>query len=159
MLEERNHALMEHSQKVEDEYGSLIAFKSLMESYKDQVAELQTQNKELIRQKNKTEYELTMANKKLDLMDEERLRDSDRIQLLEDNLQEAQFGSKCVLVCFFFFSFFFLLKVHVLVGSIVTDKPAVKGVSTVDTEDMDYDDFNLNESLEDTLKETNVTEL
>ncbi|CAO3700605.1 unnamed protein product [Rhizopus stolonifer] len=137
MLEERNHALIEHSQKVEDEYGSLIAFKSLMESYKDQVAELQTQNKELIREKNKTEYELTMANKKLDLMDEERLRDSDRIQLLEDNLQEAQFG----------------------MGSIITDKPTVKGVSTVDTEDMDYDDFNLNESLEDTLKETNITEL
>ena len=46
MLEERNQILSEHNQKLEDEYGSLIAFKSLMESYKDQVAELQTQNKE-----------------------------------------------------------------------------------------------------------------
>lgn len=94
MLEERNHALIEHTQKLEDEYGSLIAFKSLMESYKDQVAELQTQNNELIREKNRVDYELTQATKKLDLMEDERIRDSDRIQLLEDHLQEAQFGSK-----------------------------------------------------------------
>ncbi|KAG1445724.1 hypothetical protein G6F56_009815 [Rhizopus delemar] len=94
MLEERNQILSEHNQKLEDEYGSLIAFKSLMESYKDQVAELQTQNKELIREKNRIEYDLTHSNKKLDLMEEERARDSERIQTLEDDLQEAQLGSK-----------------------------------------------------------------
>lgn len=64
-----------------------------MESYKDQVAELQTQNNELIREKNRLDYELVQATKKLELMEDERLRDSDRIQLLEDHLQEAQLGS------------------------------------------------------------------
>ncbi|KAG1051929.1 hypothetical protein G6F43_005899 [Rhizopus delemar] len=137
MLEERNHALIEHTQKLEDEYGSLIAFKSLMESYKDQVAELQTQNNELIREKNRVDYELTQATKKLDLMEDERIRDSDRIQLLEDHLQEAQFG----------------------MGTTIADKPAIKSNNTADSDDMDLDDFNLNDSLEDTLKETNVTEL
>ncbi|KAG1223124.1 hypothetical protein G6F35_004859 [Rhizopus arrhizus] len=137
MLEERNHALIEHTQKLEDEYGSLIAFKSLMESYKDQVAELQTQNNELIREKNRVDYELTQATKKLDLMEDERIRDSDRIQLLEDHLQEAQFG----------------------MGTTIADKPATKSNNTADSDDMDLDDFNLNDSLEDTLKETNVTEL
>ncbi|KAG1242299.1 hypothetical protein G6F68_016257 [Rhizopus microsporus] len=108
-----------------------------MESYKDQVAELQTQNNELIREKNRVDYELTQATKKLDLMEDERIRDSDRIQLLEDHLQEAQFG----------------------MGTTIADKPATKSNNTADSDDMDLDDFNLNDSLEDTLKETNVTEL
>ncbi|CAO3698520.1 hypothetical protein G6F70_003099 [Rhizopus microsporus] len=137
LLEERNHALLEHSQKLEEEYGSLIAFKSLMESYKDQVAELQTQNNELIREKNRLDYELVQATKKLELMEDERLRDSDRIQLLEDHLQEAQLG----------------------MGAVITDKPTTQRSKEVDADDMDIDDFNLNDSLEDTLKETNVTEL
>lgn len=94
MLEERNYALVEDSQKAQDELRSLISFKTLMESYKDQVAELQTQNNELIREKNKVQYELTQATKKLELMEDERLRDSDRIQLLEDHLEEAQLGSR-----------------------------------------------------------------
>ncbi|ORE06936.1 hypothetical protein BCV72DRAFT_206441, partial [Rhizopus microsporus var. microsporus] len=137
LLEERNHALLEHSQKLEEEYGSLIAFKSLMESYKDQVAELQTQNNELIREKNRLDYELVQATKKLELMEDEKLRDSDRIQLLEDHLQEAQLG----------------------IGAVIADKTATQRSKEVDADDMDIDDFNLNDSLEDTLKETNVTEL
>jgi protein HOOK3 len=31
--------------------------------------------------------------------------------------------------------------------------------TSADTEEMDLDDYNLNDSLEDTLKESNVTEL
>ncbi|EIE88173.1 hypothetical protein RO3G_12884 [Rhizopus delemar RA 99-880] len=138
MLEERNYALVEDSQKAQDELRSLISFKTLMESYKDQVAELQTQNNELIREKNKVQYELTQATKKLELMEDERLRDSDRIQLLEDHLEEAQLG----------------------MGSVITNKPPAQGTNTTSTDEMDLDDdFGLNDSLEDTLKETNVTEL
>ncbi|KAG0945731.1 hypothetical protein G6F57_009197 [Rhizopus arrhizus] len=138
MLEERNYALVEDSQKAQDELRSLISFKTLMESYKDQVAELQTQNNELIREKNKVQYELTQATKKLELMEDERLRDSDRIQLLEDHLEEAQLG----------------------MGSVITNKPTAQRTNTTSTDEMDLDDdFGLNDSLEDTLKETNVTEL
>jgi hypothetical protein len=45
------------------------------------------------------------------------------------------------------------------VGAVITDKPATQRSKEVDADDMDIDDFNLNDSLEDTLKETNVTEL
>ncbi len=44
-------------------------------------------------------------------------------------------------------------------GTTIADKPATKSNNTADSDDMDLDDFNLNDSLEDTLKETNVTEL
>ncbi|KAI9253031.1 hypothetical protein BY458DRAFT_535922 [Sporodiniella umbellata] len=128
ILEERNHTLMEHSQKVEDEYGSLIAFKSLMESYKDQVAELQTQTNELIREKNRIEYNLAISNKKIVLMEEKKESDQNRIQALEDRLMEFQ------------------LKMG----------PTTKEPQQ---DDVDLEDLDLNGSLEDGLKETNVTEL
>lgn len=44
-------------------------------------------------------------------------------------------------------------------GAVITDKPTTQRSKEVDADDMDIDDFNLNDSLEDTLKETNVTEL
>lgn len=85
---------MERNQKIEDEYRNVLAFKTLMDSYKDQVATLETKNNEIMREKNKIEYELVQATKKLELMEADRERDYDRIQALEENLQEAQLGSK-----------------------------------------------------------------
>jgi hypothetical protein len=46
------------------------------------------------------------------------------------------------------------------VGSVITNKPTAQRTNTTSTDEMDLDDdFGLNDSLEDTLKETNVTEL
>jgi protein HOOK3 len=93
-LEDQNHTLMDRNQQIEDEYRKVLAFKTLMDSYKDQVAMLETKNNELIREKNKLEYELTQSTKKVEVLELDRARDSDRIQYLEDNLQEVQLGSK-----------------------------------------------------------------
>ncbi|OBZ87543.1 Protein Hook 3 [Choanephora cucurbitarum] len=136
-LEDQNHSLMERNQKIEDEYRNVLAFKTLMDSYKDQVATLETKNNEIMREKNKIEYELVQATKKLELMEADRERDYDRIQALEENLQEAQLG----------------------IGSII-DRPSANK-TTSDTDDMMEieDEFHINDSLEDTLKESNVTEL
>ncbi|KAI8364260.1 HOOK protein-domain-containing protein, partial [Choanephora cucurbitarum] len=133
----QNHSLMERNQKIEDEYRNVLAFKTLMDSYKDQVATLETKNNEIMREKNKIEYELVQATKKLELMEADRERDYDRIQALEENLQEAQLG----------------------IGSII-DRPSANK-TTSDTDDMMEieDEFHINDSLEDTLKESNVTEL
>lgn len=64
-------------------------------------------------------------------------------------------------VCIFLFTIYLLLTFcfFVIVGAVITDKPATQRSKEVDADDMDIDDFNLNDSLEDTLKETNVTEL
>ncbi|ORX55700.1 hypothetical protein DM01DRAFT_1024989 [Hesseltinella vesiculosa] len=130
-LEDQNHSLMERNQQIENEYRKVLAFKTLMDSYKDQVAMLETKNNELIREKNKREYDLQQMTKKIDMMEMDRARDSDRILTLEDHLQEAQLGVSR---------------------------------STLQTESMDVDeeedeDHNLDGSLEESLKETNVTEL
>ncbi|KAI7872978.1 hypothetical protein BDF14DRAFT_1716129, partial [Spinellus fusiger] len=135
-LDEQNHSLMDRNQQIEDEYRKVLAFKTLMDSYKDQVAMLETKNNELLREKNKLEYTIQQQNKKLEFLELERARDSDRIQLLEDNLEEAQLGVNTV-------------------------SPAVfrAGEVTHTSDDMDLDEDTLGDSLEDTLKESNVTEL
>lgn len=134
-LEDQNHSLMDSNQKLEDDYRNVLAFKTLMDSYKDQVAMLETKNNELIREKNKIEYELAHYNKKMEVLEADKVRDSDRIQALEDHLQEAQLGMSTV------------------------DPPTLQRATTGDTVDMEIDDYNLNDSLEDSLKESNVIEL
>jgi hypothetical protein len=41
----------------------------------------------------------------------------------------------------------------------LSERPELKRATTGDTDDMELDDYNLNDSLEDSLKESNVTEL
>ena len=42
-LENANHELVNRNHKIEDEYRNVLAFKTLMDSYKDQVANLENQ--------------------------------------------------------------------------------------------------------------------
>ncbi|KAI7904541.1 uncharacterized protein BX663DRAFT_530098 [Cokeromyces recurvatus] len=135
-LEEQNHQISEHSQKIEAEYRNIMAFKTLMDSYKEQVASLETENSELVREKNKIKYDLDQANKKIQMMEADKERDYERIQALEDHLQEAQLG---------------------LANAV--DRPLSQRETTGNTDDMEIDEYDLNDSLEDSLKETNVTEL
>ena len=93
-MEEQNHSLMERNTHIEEEYHKVLAFKTLMDSYKEQVANLETANKTLIRDKNKMEYELQHMSKKVEILEADRARDMDRIQVLEENLQEVQLGGK-----------------------------------------------------------------
>ncbi|KAI7846927.1 hypothetical protein BDC45DRAFT_46354 [Circinella umbellata] len=133
-MEEQNHSLMERNTHIEEEYRKVLAFKTLMDSYKEQVANLETANKTLIRDKNKMEYELQHMSKKVEILEADRARDMDRIQVLEENLQEVQLG-----------------------GTIdpVMTRQEVGG----DPDDMDLDEGGINDSLEESLKESNVTEL
>lgn len=152
-LENANHELVSRNHKIEDEYRNVLAFKTLMDSYKDQVATLETKNNELIREKNKLEYEISQYTKKIDSLEADRARDSERILSLEDHLQEAQLGSMYT-NCLVMGSFTDSLN---LVSTAET--PALKNPASGEIDMMDLDDYNLNDSLEDSLKESNVTEL
>lgn len=152
-LEEQNVSLMDRNQQIEDEYRKVLAFKTLMDSYKEQIAQLETKNNEILREKNKLEYEIRQMTKKMEILEAERMRDLDRIQALEENLQEAELGGKQYNVAF--------IKRHILIGREIGTMEQVmakKDVSGID-DDMDLDDEPLKDSLEDSLKESNVTEL
>jgi protein HOOK3 len=85
---------MERNQQIENEYRNVLGFRSLMDSYKDQVATLETKNNELLREKNKMDYEIQRMVKKVDLLEVDKARDSERILALEDHLQDLQLGGK-----------------------------------------------------------------
>jgi protein HOOK3 len=85
---------MERNQQIENEYRNVLGFRSLMDSYKDQVATLETKNNELLREKNKMDYEIQRMVKKVDLLELDKARDSERILALEDHLQDLQLGGK-----------------------------------------------------------------
>ncbi|KAI8636086.1 hypothetical protein BD408DRAFT_109551 [Parasitella parasitica] len=133
--EEHYQSLIQNNQELEEKLQKVIGFKTLMESYQEQITSLETKNSELVREKNMKEYDIAQYIKKLEVLEADKARDLDRIQALEDHLQEAQLGMNAV------------------------DPPAYQKASTDDAEDMDIDDYNLNDSLEETLKESNVTEL
>ncbi|KAI8147127.1 hypothetical protein BJV82DRAFT_377349 [Fennellomyces sp. T-0311] len=133
-MEEQNHTLMDRNQQIEEEYRKVLAFKTLMDSYKEQVTTLETTNKDLIRDKHKMEYELQQLTKKVEILEADHVRDLDRIQVLEENLQEVQLGG-------------------------TLDQVMAQRDAGDDIDDMDLDESGLNDSLEASLKESNVTEL
>ncbi|CAG8608544.1 1048_t:CDS:10 [Acaulospora morrowiae] len=91
-LEQENKDLLERNQKLEDEYHKLAAFKNLMENYKQQIVDLQSEKTELVNQKNKYEYEYKHMRAKIEAYEMATNRDMDKIRLLEDRLHELESG-------------------------------------------------------------------
>ncbi|CAO3594956.1 unnamed protein product [Absidia cylindrospora] len=135
-LDEQNHSLMERNQQIENEYGKVLVFKTLMDSYKDQVAMLETKNNELVREKNKMEYDIQQMTNRVELLEVDKARDSERISNLEDHLDDVQMGGR-----------------HIAEGP-----QQVDGADAMDLDD-DDDDTHLGDSLEGSMKESNVAKL
>lgn len=91
-LEDQNMELLDRNKEVEGEYRKVLAFKSLMESYKEQIQTLETKNSTMAKEKNKIEYEARLQNQQLQLIEADRMRDSEQIQLLEDKIRELEFS-------------------------------------------------------------------
>ncbi|KAF9919768.1 hypothetical protein FBU30_010552 [Linnemannia zychae] len=90
-LEDQNTELLDRNREVEGEYRKVLAFKSLMESYKGQIQKLEDDNSTLAKEKNKIEYEARLQNQQFQQIEADRLRDSEQIQLLEDKIRELEF--------------------------------------------------------------------
>ncbi|CAO3623301.1 unnamed protein product [Cunninghamella blakesleeana] len=132
LLDDQNHSLMERNQQIETEYRKVLAFKTLMDSYKDQVATLETKNNELLREKNRMEYDIQQMTQKIELLEADKARDSDRILALEEHIQDVQLG--------------------------VNKSSVSREIEGDDDGDIDMD-LNMDDLNEDSFKEPNVTEL
>ncbi|KAI8372964.1 HOOK protein-domain-containing protein, partial [Radiomyces spectabilis] len=93
-LEEQNGSLVDRNHHIEEEYRKVFVFKTLMDSYKDQVTSLEAKNSELIRETQFVEYQSQQLHQKLETLEEDRTRDADRIQSLEDHLEDLRGTSK-----------------------------------------------------------------
>ncbi|KAG0025083.1 hypothetical protein BGZ82_010223 [Podila clonocystis] len=92
LVEEQNHDLLERNREIEEEYRKVLAFKSLMESYKEQIMVLESKNSALVKDKIQQEHELRKQGLQLVQLEAGRARDAEQIQVLEETAKELEFS-------------------------------------------------------------------
>lgn len=133
-LEEQNTSLLERSHQVEDEYRKVLAFKTLMDSYKQQVQQLESSHLEIVKVKDRLDAEMASLVDRSTCLEGERDRGAEQVQILEDHIKELE-----------------------LVGAGMTlDKVVSEASGEQHGESVDLDCQN---DIEENLKETNETEL
>jgi protein HOOK3 len=133
-LEEQNTSLLERSHQVEDEYRKVLAFKTLMDSYKQQVQQLESSHLEIVKVKDQLDAQMASLVGRSACLEGERDRGAERMQILEDHIKELE-----------------------LVGAGMTlDKVVSETSGEQHGEPVDLDCQN---DIEENLKETNETEL
>ncbi|KAF9208492.1 hypothetical protein BGZ49_008677 [Haplosporangium sp. Z 27] len=91
-VEDQNMELLDRNREIEEEYRKVLAFKSLMESYKEQILTLETKNSALAKEKNRIEYESRQQHQQLQQLEADRQRDGEQMQMLEDKVRELEFS-------------------------------------------------------------------
>lgn len=83
---------MERSHQVEDEYRKVLAFKTLMDSYKEQVQHLEQSNQEIMKEKERLEAELHKMAETCHYLEQDRDQNMEQVQLLEEQIRELELG-------------------------------------------------------------------
>lgn len=89
-LEEQNATLVDQNAALEEEYRKVSAFKPLMESYKNQITELETKNSSRAKEIDALKYEVEQAKTRLKVAAEERVRDSEALELYQERVRELE---------------------------------------------------------------------
>ncbi|KAL1947543.1 hypothetical protein VTO73DRAFT_13267 [Trametes versicolor] len=93
-LEKQNADLVDKNAALEEEYRKVAAFKPLMESYKSQIAELETKASARSKENDALKYELEQTKTKLKLTSEERAKDSETLELYQERVRELELSSQ-----------------------------------------------------------------
>lgn len=131
-MEEQNSSLLERSHQVEDEYRKVLAFKTLMDSYKEQVQQLELGNREMLKEKNRLEEELKSIAETCTYLESDRDRNMEQVQLLEEHIKELE-----------------------LRGGVTLDKAMVSHRASVEEGELDDE----GSTMEENVKKANLTEL
>ncbi|CAO3636083.1 unnamed protein product [Cunninghamella echinulata] len=148
-LEEQNTSLLERSHQVEDEYRKVLSFKTLMDSYKEQVQQLESSNLDILKEKDRLDAQVSSLAQQCTYLENERDRNAEQVQMLEDHIKELE-----------------------LVGAGTTLDEVVSHRGSVDLDAEEDDDVVMNDpdnneaskidsrnNLEENLKKSNMTEL
>ncbi|KII88905.1 hypothetical protein PLICRDRAFT_175157 [Plicaturopsis crispa FD-325 SS-3] len=92
-LEKQNADLVDKNASLEEEYRKVAAFKPLMESYKNQIAELETKNSSRSQEIDALRFELEQSRTKLKITLEERAKDSETLELYQERVRELELSS------------------------------------------------------------------
>ncbi|KAI8343318.1 HOOK protein-domain-containing protein [Chlamydoabsidia padenii] len=145
-LEEQNTSLLERSHHVEDEYRKVLAFKTLMDSYKEQVQQLESSNLEILKEKNRLDTQVARLAEQCTYLENERDRNAEQVQLLEDHVKELE-----------------LVGDGTTLDKVVSHQGSVNigedDDGNIDQHTGDAMDLDIQNDMEENLKKSNVTEL
>ena len=92
-LEKQNADLVDKNASIEEEYRKVAAFKPLMESYKTQIAELESKVSARVKESEALKFELEQVRIKLKIANEERAKDSETLDLYQERVRELELQS------------------------------------------------------------------
>jgi protein HOOK3 len=92
-LEKQNADLVDKNASIEEEYRKVAAFKPLMESYKNQIAELESKTSAKTKEVETVKFELDQTRIKLKIANDERAKDSETLELYQERVRELELGS------------------------------------------------------------------
>lgn len=81
---------MNKNAALEEEYRKVAAFKPLMESYKNQIADLETKNSVRNQEMETLRFELEQTKTKLKIVTEERNKDAETLELYQERVRELE---------------------------------------------------------------------
>ncbi|KAI0646785.1 HOOK-domain-containing protein [Trametes meyenii] len=93
-LEKQNADLVDKNAALEEEYRKVAAFKPLMESYKSQIAELESKASARSKEIDALKFELDQTKTKLKVTTEERAKDSETLELYQERVRELELTSQ-----------------------------------------------------------------
>ena len=93
-LEKQNADLVDKNAALEEEYRKVAAFKPLMESYKSQIAKLETKASTRSKEIDALKFELDQTKTKLKVAQEERAKDSETLELYQERVRELELTSQ-----------------------------------------------------------------
>ncbi|KAG6861873.1 hypothetical protein C0995_010579 [Termitomyces sp. Mi166 len=89
-LEAQNADLVDKNSSIEEEYRKVAAFKPLMESYKNQIADLESKNSARAQEIDTIKFELEQSQTKLKITMAERANDSETLELYQERVRELE---------------------------------------------------------------------
>lgn len=92
-LEKQNADLVDKNASIEEEYRKVAAFKPLMESYKNQIADLESKVASRSKAYETAMFELEQTRTKLRIIEEERAKDSEALELYQERVRELELSS------------------------------------------------------------------
>lgn len=92
-LEKQNADLVDKNASLEEEYRKVAAFKPLMESYKNQIVDLESKHSARTQQIDALNFELEQSRMKLRITLEERAKDSEALELYQERVRELELTS------------------------------------------------------------------
>ncbi|KAG2115082.1 HOOK-domain-containing protein [Suillus discolor] len=92
-LEAQNADLVDKNAALEEDYRKVAAFKPLIESYKNQIAELEGRVSTRSQDIETVKFELEQARTKLKITTEERKKDTEMLELYQERMREMELTS------------------------------------------------------------------